>query len=56
LAVVGDQGKIQPLGQVFQKVGSLGQNLLIEKIAEEGTVGFGLSGSGGLYLPNNTIS
>ncbi len=32
------------MGQVFQKVGPLGQNLLIEKIAEKGTVGFALFG------------
>jgi hypothetical protein len=50
LAVLLDKAKIHHLGQVLQKAGALGQNLLIEKIAEEGTVGFALFGQG---RPNN---
>jgi hypothetical protein len=44
LAVRLDKAKIHHLGQVLQKVGSLGQSLLLEKIAEEGTTGCALFG------------
>jgi hypothetical protein len=40
------RGPVITLSQVFQEVGSLGQNLLIEKIAEKGTVGLALFGHG----------
>jgi hypothetical protein len=43
--VLRDKAKIHHLSQVFQEVGSLGENLLIEKIAEKGTVGFALFGN-----------
>jgi hypothetical protein len=49
-AVLRDKAKIHHLGQVFQEVGFLGQNLLIEKIAEKGTVGFALLV---MVAPNN---
>ncbi|MGO9176707.1 MAG: hypothetical protein ACLQED_11315 [Desulfobaccales bacterium] len=41
-----DKAKIHHWSQVFQEVGSWGQNSLIEKIAEKGTVGFALFGHG----------
>jgi len=45
-AVLRDKAKIHHLRQVFQEVGSLGQNLLIKKIAKEGAVGFALFSHG----------
>lgn len=40
------KAKVHHLGQVFQEVGSSVQNLLIEKIAEEGTIGGAFSAPG----------
>jgi hypothetical protein len=53
-----DKAKIHHLGQVFQKVESLGQNLLIKKIAKEGIVGaaFFDYGRPQQFLLNITIS
>ena len=45
-AVLRDKTKIHHLSQVFQELGSLGQKLLLEKIAEKRTVGFALFGHG----------
>jgi hypothetical protein len=36
------KAKIHRLGKVFQEVGSLGENPLLERIAEEGSVGCAL--------------